>query len=51
MPAIAIRGYLSDITKPKLEAKGRHPAFNIEVVKALLRGFDDWISTINKVLI
>jgi integrase len=43
-----IRGYLSDITKPKLEAKGktgdRRPAFNIEEVKALLRGFDDWIA-------
>ena len=43
-----IRGYLSDITKPKLEAKGkagdRRPAFNIEEVKALLRGFEDWIA-------
>lgn len=43
-----IRGYLNDINKPKLETKGkagdRRPAFNLEEVKILLKGFDDWIA-------
>ncbi len=42
-----IRGYLTDVTRPKLEVKGRagdrRPAFTIEDIKILLNGFDAWI--------
>lgn len=42
-----IRGYLNDISRPKLEAKGklgiRRPAFDLNEVRALLLGFDTWV--------
>jgi integrase len=42
-----IRGYLTDVTRPKLEVKGksgeRRPAFDLDEMKLLLRGFDAWI--------
>jgi len=41
-----MRGYLNDITRPKLEAKGksgdRRPAFDLEEVKRLIRAFEGW---------
>ncbi len=41
-----MRGYLNDITRPKLEAKGktgdRRPAFDLEEVKRLIKAFDGW---------
>jgi integrase len=41
-----MRGYLNDITRPKLEAKGktgdRRPAFDIEEVKKLIKAFEGW---------
>ena len=41
-----MRGYLTDITRPKLEAKGktgdRRPAFDIEEVKRLIKTFEGW---------
>jgi integrase len=42
-----IRGYLTEITRPKLEIKGRlgerRPAFDLDELKILIRGFDAWI--------
>jgi integrase len=41
-----MRGYLNDVTRPKLEAKGksgdRRPAFDLEEVKRLIRVFVGW---------
>ena len=41
-----MRGYLNDITRPKLEAKGksgdRRPAFDLEEVRRLIKAFDGW---------
>ncbi len=41
-----MRGYLNDITRPKLEAKGksgdRRPAFDLEEVKRLIKAFEGW---------
>lgn len=41
-----MRGYLNDITRPKLEAKGktgdRRPAFDLEEVKRLIKAFNGW---------
>ncbi len=41
-----MRGYLNDITRPKLEAKGktgdRRPAFDLEEVKRLIRALEGW---------
>lgn len=41
-----MRGYLNDVTRPKLEAKGksgdRRPAFDLEEVKRLIRAFVGW---------
>lgn len=42
-----IRNFLTEANRPKLEAKGRvsdrRPAFELEEVHALMRGFDGWI--------
>lgn len=41
-----MRGYLNDVTRPKLEAKGksgeRRPAFDLDEVKRLIRAFVGW---------
>ena len=41
-----MRGYLNDVTRPKLEAKGksgdRRPAFDLEEVRRLIKAFDGW---------
>ena len=44
-----LRGFLSPINRPKLDAKGiksqRRPAFGLDEVRALRANFDDWIES------
>ena len=43
-----LRGFLTDANRPKLEAKGRtsdrRPAFDMDELRALIAGFDGWIT-------
>lgn len=43
-----VRGFLSDVNRPKLEAKGkasdRRPAFDLNEIHAMFASFDGWIA-------